>query len=175
MSKLEFTNITVIYNEEKVNKKLCKNKRLLANIRMLISPFLFLILLFFGLLFLYKFYSLVLLFIISFLIVGCLCGIIYLTQWLIYHNVCASFFFVEELFKIKDIYAGWYNNKILIRAQYSYGYQHYSLQGFVSNIHNNKLEITDKSDRCKPIHIYIDVTNDDKTEILIENAEENNE
>lgn len=141
---------------------------------MLISPFLFLILLFFGFLFLYKFYSLVLLFIISFLIVGCLCGITCFTYWLIYHNVCTSFFFVEGLFRAKDIYAGWYNGKILIREQYSGGYQDYSLQGFVSDIHN-KLEITDKSDGYKPIHIYIDVTDDDKTEILIENTEENNE
>lgn len=89
---------------------------------------------------------------------------------LIYRNTIKAFSFVEWLFRMKEVYAGWYNNKILVRVQHSNGIDDYSLQGFVRSI-KNELVITDKSDKSKPIHIYIDVTNADKTDILIENVD----
>lgn len=90
--------------------------------------------------------------------------------WFVYHKNIKAFLFIEWMFRIKNIYAGWYNNKILLRVKYSNGIDDYSLQGFVRSI-KNELEITDKSDRSKPIHIYIDITNDKKTNIKIENIE----
>lgn len=97
-------------------------------------------------------------------------GLASLGYWLIYHKTIKAFSFIEWLFRMKNVYAGWYNDKILIRVKHSNGTDDYSLQGFVRSI-KNALEITDKSDRSKPIHIYVDVTNDDKTNILIENIQ----
>lgn len=95
-------------------------------------------------------------------------GLVSLGYWLVYHKTIKAFSFIEWLFRMKNVYAGWYNDKILLRVKHSNGIDDYSLQGFVRNI-KNVLEITDQSDRSKPIHIYIDVTNDNKTDITIEN------
>lgn len=105
---------------------------------------------------------------IGFLVIGI--SFVYLGFWLIYHKTIKAFSFVEWLFKMKNVYAGWYNDKILLRVKHSNGIDDYSLQSFVRSI-KNELEITDKSDRSKPIHIYIDVTSDDKTRVVIENVE----
>ena len=93
-----------------------------------------------------------------------------LGYWLIYHKTIKAFSFIDWLFRMKNVYAGWYNDKILLRVKHSNGIDDYSLQGFVRSI-KNELEITDKSDRSKPIHIYVDITNDDKTNVVIENVE----
>lgn len=95
-------------------------------------------------------------------------GLTLLGYWLVYHKTIKAFSFIEWLFRMKNVYAGWYNDKILLRVKHLNGIDDYSLQGFVMSI-KNVTEITDKSDRRKPIHIYIDVTNDDKTNIVIEN------
>lgn len=95
-------------------------------------------------------------------------GLASLGYWLIYRKTIKAFSFIEWLFRMKNVYAGWYNDKILIRVKHSNGTDDYNLQGFVRSI-KNELEITDKSNRGEPIHIYIDVTNDNKTEVLIEN------
>lgn len=105
---------------------------------------------------------------IGFLVIGI--SFVYLGYWLIYHKTIKAFSFVEWMFRMKNVYAGWYNDKILLRVKHSNGIDDYSLQGFVRSI-KNELEITDKSDRSKPIHIYVDITNDDKTNVVIENVE----
>ena len=92
-------------------------------------------------------------------------------DWLVYHKNIKAFSFMDWLFRMKEVNAGWYNNKILLRVQHSSGIDDYSLQGFVRSI-KNELVITDKSDRSKPIHIYIDITCNERTEIIIENVEE---
>lgn len=94
----------------------------------------------------------------------------FLTRWIVYHNTIKAFYFMSWLFRMKEVYAGWYNNKILLRVRHSNGIDDYSLQGFVENI-ENELVITDKSDRNKPIHIFIDITSNEKTEVTIENVE----
>ena len=77
----------------------------------------------------------------------------------------------DKLFEeVEEVYAGWFNNKILLRVQYFNRICDYSLQEFVGKI-QNELVITDKSEKGRLIHIYIDVTSNEKTEIVIENIE----
>jgi hypothetical protein len=70
---------------------------------------------------------------------------------------------------VDNVYAGWDDDKILLRVNHQNQINSYNLHSFVGSI-NNDLEITDMSDKNKPIHISIDVIDDDKTYIVIENA-----
>lgn len=170
ISKLEFENITVLYNEETINKKLCKKKNRRMNMwTVVITLISFISMFYFSWLTrnLSEVISMIVM-LITFLIVGF--GGVYFTYWLVYHKVVKAFFFMEWLFRMKEVYAGWYNDKILLRVQHSNGIDDYSLQGFVRAI-KNELVITDKSDRSKPIHIFVDITSNEKTEITIENVE----
>lgn len=56
---------------------------------------------------------------ISFIALGF--GSVSFGLWLIYRNTIKAFSFVEWLFRMKEVYAGWYNNKILVRVQHSNG------------------------------------------------------
>lgn len=170
MNKIQFENVTILYDEEKVNKKLCKNKNRLMNLWSFITALLILAFMFVCVMFLYGISTVlaVATSLIVFLVIGI--GFTYLGYWLIYHKTIKAFSFIEWLFRVKNVYAGWYNDNILLRVKHSNGIDDYSLQGFARSI-KSELEITDNSDKGKPIHIYIDITNDDKTSILIENVE----
>ena len=172
MNKLEFKNITVIYNEEDVNKKICKRKERQMNLWCVMTAILTFVMLFVLLGFTVTinlpeafFYIIGLIFMLTWMF-----GSVFLGYWVVYRNTIKAFSFMEWLFRMKEVHAGWYNDKILIRVQHSNGIDDYSLQGFVRTI-KNELTITDKSDRSKPIHIFMDITSDEKTEITIENVE----
>lgn len=175
ISKIEFDNVTILYDEEKVNKKICKRKNRLMNLWCVISAFIISFIIFMLIilcsLITYNKMSEILSILLILILFGVLeLGLLSMGYWFVYHKNIKAFLFIEWMFRIKNIYAGWYNNKILLRVKYSNGIDDYSLQGFVRSI-KNELEITDKSDRSKPIHIYIDITNDKKTNIKIENIE----
>lgn len=162
-------NVTILYDEEKVNKKLCKKKNILMNLWCAISAVIIFILVILGAFITYdKMPEILSILIMLVLFVALEFGLTSLGYWLVYHKTIKAFSFIGWLFRMKNVYAGWYNDKILLRVKHSNGIDDYSLQGFVRSI-KNALEITDKSDRSKPIHIYIDVTNDDKTNVVIEN------
>lgn len=166
ISKLEFKNVTITYSDEKANKKICKRKNRYMNIWCVLCALFMSIFLFFGAWITCSMSTIVIsIFFILFL--GIEIGFVFLGYWLIYHKINKTFFFVEWLFKVEEVYAGWFNDKILLRVQHSNGINDYSLQGFIKNI-KNELVITDRSDRNKPIHIFIDVTDDEKTKILID-------
>ena len=167
---IEFKNVTVTFNNNKVNKKLCKKKNRYMTLWCFMTVLLMFVALTLGFLMTQNVSFFLLTIVESVLILGAIFGFTFLGYWLIYHKTIKAFFFVEWLFKVREVYAGWYNDKILIRVQHSNGIiDDYSLQGFVRSI-KNEFVITDKSEKGKPIHIYIDVTNDDKTIILIENT-----
>lgn len=170
INRIEFKNVTIIYDEGKINKKLCKKKNVLMNLWCLLSSLMMFILLIAGSLIIYnnmpEILSILIL-LVFFLVFGFV--LVSFGYWLIYRNTIKAYAFVEWLFRMKEVYAGWYNGKILLRVKHSNGVDDYSLQGFVRSI-KNELEITDKSDRSKPIHIFVDVTHEEKTNILIENV-----
>lgn len=95
-------------------------------------------------------------------------GSAYFTHWLVYHKTTKTFLFMDQIFKVKDISAGWYYDRILFGVECSDNTVYYSTERFVSKIQNN-VTVIDKSDRGKTINVYIDITDDDKTEITIEN------
>lgn len=170
ISKIEFKDVTILYDEEKVNKKMCKRKNRLINLWCVISAIIMFALVILGAFITYdkipEILS-ILMMLILFVLSGF--GLASLGYWLVYHKTIEAFLFVEWLFRMKDVYAGWYNDKILLRVKHSNGIDDYSLQGFLRSI-KNELEITDKSNRNKPIHIYIDITKNENTDILIKNA-----
>lgn len=171
ISKIEFENVTILYNERKVNKKLCKKKNILMNLWSAISAVTIFILVILGAFITYDKMPEILSILIILVLFG-VSGVALpsLGYWIIYHKTIKAFSFVEWMFRIKNVYAGWYNDNILLRVKHSNGIDDYSLQSFVRSI-NNALEITDKSDRSKPIHIFIDVTKNEKADVLIENVE----
>lgn len=171
MNKLEFKNVTVLYDEEKVNKKICKSKNRWMNLWSVITALLIFAIMFVSVFITQNLPEALSILISLILMIGLMVGSIFLGYWVVYRNTIKAFSFMEWLFRMKEVYAGWYNDKILLRVQHSNGIDDYSLQGFVRTI-KNELVITDKSDKSKPIHIFIDITRDEKTEITIENTEE---
>lgn len=170
ISKIDFKDVTILYNEENVNRKVCKKKNRLMNLWCTISAIILFVLVVLGAFITYDKMPEILSILIMLILFGASgFGLVSMGCWLVYHNTIKAFSFVEWLFRMKDVYAGWYNDKILLRVKHSNGIDDYNLQGFVRSI-KNELEITDKSDKSKPIHIYIDVTNDDKTNVVIENV-----
>lgn len=171
MNKLDFKNITIIYNEEDVNRKVCKRKERQMNLWCVITAILTFVMLFVLLGFTTKLPEALSIIIGLIFMLIWMFGSVFLGYWVVYRNTIKAFLFIEWLFKMKEVYAGWYNDKILLRVQHSNGIDDYSLQGFVRTI-KNELVIIDKSDRRKPIHIFVDITSNEKTEITIENVEE---
>lgn len=171
ISEIEFENVTILYDEEKVNKKLCKKKNRLMNLWCAISAVTIFTLVIMGVFITYdKLSEILSILIILVLFIVSEFGLVSLGHYLIYHKTIKAFSFIEWLLRMKNIYAGWHNNKILLRIEHQNGISDYSLQGFMKSI-KNELKITDKSDRRKPIHIYIDVTQNAKTDVLIQNVE----
>lgn len=162
--------MTIIYDEEKVNKKMCKKKNLLMCLWCLLSA-----LMIFSLVIVGEFVTynkipeilLILIFFILFIVLGF--SFASFGSWLIYRNTTKTYTFVEWLLSVDEVYAGWYKDKILLRVKYLNGVDDYSLLGFVRCI-KNELDITDMSDRSKSIHIFVDVTQEEKTNILIKNC-----
>lgn len=171
MNKLEFKNITIIYNEEDVNKKVCKRKERQMNLWSVMAAILTFVMLFVLLGFTVNLPEALSIIIGLIFMPTLMFGSLFLGYWVIYRNTIKAFSFMEWLFRMKEVHASWYNDKILVRVQHSNGVDDYSLQGFVRTIKNG-LTITDKSDRSKPIHIFVDITSNEKTEITIENVEE---
>lgn len=169
MSRIEFRDVTVIYDEEKVNKKMCKKKSLLMNLWCLLSTLVMFIILINCASINCNMPQILLILVYIVYFLGLLLG-----NWLIYRNTIKAFDFMDRIFKIKNIHAGWYlNNEILLRVKYPNRVTDYSLRKFIGIIKNELVEITDKSDRNKPIHIFIDITNKDITSILIDNTDIN--
>lgn len=171
MNKLEFKNITIIYNEEDVNKKVCKRKERQMNLWCVITAILTFAMLFVLLGFTTNLPEALSIIIDLIFMLIWMFGSVFLGYWVVYSNTIKAFSFMEWLFRMKEVSAGWYNDKILLRVQHSNGIDDYSLQGFVRTI-KNELVITDKSDRTKSIHIFVDITSNEKTEITIKNVEE---
>lgn len=87
---------------------------------------------------------------------------------MIYKEVIPSYYFMEWIFCVKKIQAGWYNDKMLIKVWQKSGVDYYNLHNFLNCI-KNELIITDTSDKMHPIYLHIDVTENNKTKVLIEN------
>lgn len=168
---MEFKNVTIIYDEENVNKKLCKKKDRYMALWRALSILLLFTLFIFGAWATCVVPMFITITVFLMLSLGIATGFLYFGRWLIYHKTTKAFFFIEWLFEeVEEVYAGWFNNKILLRVQYFNRICDYSLQEFVGKI-QNELVITDKSEKGRLIHIYIDVTSNEKTEIVIENIE----
>lgn len=168
MQKLEFKNVTVLYNEEDINKKICKSKSRWMNIWSAITVLMIFVIMFIVIWIAHNLPDVLLILISLILMIGLMFGSIFLGYWIIYRNTIKAFSFMEWLFRMKEVNAGWYNDKILLRVQHSNGIDDYSLQSFLRTI-KNKLIITDKSDKNKPIHIFIDIRSNEKTKIVIVN------
>ena len=168
MQKLEFKNVTVLYNEENVNKKMCKNKNILMNIWCIISVLTIFVIMFISIYITQNLLETLSIIISLLLMIGLIFGSIFLGYRIIYRRTIKAFLFMDWLFKMKEIQAGWYNDKILLRVQHSNGIDDYSLQSFLRTI-KNELVITDKSDKNKLIHIFIDIRSNEKTKIVIVN------
>lgn len=171
MNKLEFKNVTVLYDEEKINKKICKSKNRWMNFGCVVTALMIFVIMFISVFITQNLPEALSIVISLILMIGLMFGSAFLGNWVIYRNTIKAFSFMDWLFRMKEVYAGWYNDKILLRVQHSNGIDDYSLQGFVRSI-KNELVITDKSARSKPIHIFVDITSDEKTKITIENTEE---
>lgn len=175
MDRIEFKDVTVKYNEEKINKELCKKKRIYMNLWVVLTALLMMGSLFLGVWLTQDMsdkkiaiYSIV----FGILFFSITTGFIYIGYRIIYQNIpedIKSYSIMEYLFRVMEVNAGWYNDKILLRVQNVSRTEDYSLEEFVHYI-KNEIIIVDNSTKNKPIHIFIDVTDNDKTEVRIENV-----
>ena len=73
---------------------------------------------------------------------------------------------LEYMFRQDKIEAGWFNEELWFCTKNKNGSHFYSLWSFMTPI-KNEFIINNESDKCGPIHITINITNDEKTVIDI--------
>lgn len=172
MDKLKFKDVTVIYNKEEVNEEICEIKNRLLNLWYCATTvWSFVIVLYFIDFAKNMPETLVVVIGVILLLIGIPGGILF-GQWFIYRKSSDTFLFMDKMFEAEEVYAGWRRNEIYLRTKNpSKRINDYSVREFIEPI-KNALVITDKSDRNGSIHVFIDVTSNNKTEITIENTEE---
>lgn len=172
MDKLEFNGITIIYNKEEVNEEVCERKNRLLDLWCCVTTVWTFVMSLYFVEFAKNMPETLVIVIGTILLLIGIPGGMLLGHWFIYRKSSDTFLFMDKMFKVKEVYAGWKRNEIYLRTKdLSNKINDYSVREFIEPI-ENALVITDKSDRNGSIHVFIDVTSNNKTEVTIENTEE---